>query len=280
MTRTGTDIAGRTALLTGASGGIGQRIAAALGSAGANVVLTGRRKDALDEAASLVEAHGSKAAVITADLSDLDAIDDLVAAAEAPFGPISLLINNAGVEDTAPFTSLTREEITALIDLNVTSPMLLTHAILPGMLERGAGHVVFIASGAGHFPPAYAAHYAASKAALIALTRALRAEYADSPIGISVVSPGFVAGDGMYQRFLDQGAKKPLLIGTTTTDKVARAVVRAIETDAVEILITGSPARPLDALAPLAPKLHERLMARLGMHEPFREAARIRGRLD
>jgi short-subunit dehydrogenase len=274
------DIAGRTALLTGASGGIGAKIAEALADAGVNVVLTGRRKDALDEVAAAVQQRGAKAAVVPADLGDFDAIDGLVESAESALGPIDILVNNAGLEFAAPFAEFTRDEITSLIDVNVTSPMLLTQRVLPGMVERGRGTVVYIASGAGHFPPAFAGHYAASKAALIALTKSLRAEYAKSPIGFSVVSPGFVAGDGMYQRIIDGGAKKPALMGTTTTEKVAAAVVRAIQRNPVEILITGSPARPLSALATMAPKTGERLIDRFGMHEAFRQVARIRGRLD
>ena len=275
-----TDIAGRTALLTGASGGIGAKIAEALAAAGANLVLTGRRKDALDEVAQTVTARGVQASVVPADLGDFDAIDGLVSAAEAAAGPIDIVVNNAGLEYAAPFTEFTRDEITSLIDVNVTSPMLLTQRVLPGMLERGRGSVVFIASAAGHFPPAYAAHYGASKAALIALTKSLRAEYAASPVTFSVVSPGFVAGDGMYQRIIDSGVKKPALLGTTTTEKVAGAVVRAIRQDSLEILITGSPARPVNVLGAIAPKTHERLVARLGMHQAFHQAARIRGRLD
>lgn len=274
------DIAGRTALLTGASGGIGAKIAEAFAAAGVNVVLSGRRKDALDDVARAVTARGAQAAVVPADLADFDAIDGLVTAAEAALGPIDIVVNNAGLEYAAPFTEFTRDEITTLIDVNVTSPMLLTQRVLPGMLDRGAGSVVFIASAAAHLPPAYASHYAASKAALIALTKSLRAEYADSPVNFSVVSPGFVAGDGMYQRIVDSGVKMPAVLGTTTTEKVAAAVVRAIRRDSVEIVITGSPARPVDVLGAIAPKTHEHLVTRLGAHKAFREVARIRGRLD
>lgn len=273
------DLTGRTALLTGASGGIGRKIAEALADAGANVVVSGRREDALAEAAAAVTQRNVKAAVVPADLADFDAIDPLVDAAEAALGPIDILVNNAGLELTAPFAEFTRDEITSLIDVNVTSPMLLTQRVLPGMVQRGRGSVVFIASAAGHFPPAYAAHYGASKAALIALAKSLRAEYADSPVNISAVSPGFVAGDGMYQRILDSGVTSPKLIGATTTDKVSAAVVRAIRSDAVEILITGSPARPLVALGSLMPRTHERLVDRMGMHSAFGQVARIRGRM-
>ena len=273
------DLPGRTALLTGASGGIGQKIAESLADAGVNIVLSGRREDALAATAAAVTQRGVKAAVVPADLADFEAIDPLVEAAESALGPIDILVNNAGIEHTAPFTEFTRDELTSLIDINVTSPMLLTQRVLPGLLERGSGHVVFIASAAGRFAPAYAAHYGASKAALIALTQALRAEYQDSPVGFSAVCPGFVAGDGMYQRIIDSGVKSSKLLGTTTTEKVATSVVRAVRADSAEILITGSPARPLLALSVVAPKTNERVMRTLGMHRTFRQAAKIRGRL-
>lgn len=272
-------ISGRTALLTGASGGIGAKIAEALADAGVNVVLSGRREDALAEVAAAVEKRGVKVAVVPADISDFDAIDGLVTAAEAALGPIDILVNNAGIEYAAPFTEFTRDELTSLIDVNVTSPMLLTQRVLPGMLERGRGSVINIASAAGHIPPGWAAHYGASKAALIGLTKALRAEYAKTPVEFSVVSPGFVSGDGMYQRIVDSGVSTSKLLGATSTEKVAAAVVRAIRSNPVEILITGAPARPLDTLATIAPKAHERFIRATGMHQAFRKAAELRGRL-
>lgn len=274
------DLKGRTALLTGASGGIGRKIAEALADAGVNVVVTGRRQDALAEVAAAVTQRGAKSAVVPADLAKFDAIDPLIEEAESALGPIDILVNNAGTEFAAPFALSTKDELTSLIDVNVTSPMLLTRRVLPGMEQRKRGSVVFVASGSGHFPAAYVAAYSASKAALIALTKSLRAEYADSPIGFSVVSPGFVAGDGMYQRIIDSGVKSPALLGTTTTEKVAASVVRAIRRDAVEIIPTGSPARPLAAFGMLAPKTHERLLGRVGMHRLFTETARQRGRLE
>ncbi|MFL6090637.1 MAG: SDR family NAD(P)-dependent oxidoreductase [Aeromicrobium sp.] len=252
------DLTGRTALLTGASGGIGLKIAAALADAGANVVVSGRREAALAEAAASVTQRGRKAAVVPADLSDFEAINPLVAAAEAALGPIDILVNNAGIEIMAPFTKFTRDELTSLIDVNLTSPMLLTSGCFPGWSN---------------------ATPAASCSSLRLLGDSLRVEYADTPIGFSAVSPGYVGGDGMFQRIIDSGVKPSKIVGMTTTERVAAAVVRAIRRDLVEVLITGSPARPIVALGLIAPKTQERLLARLGMHRAFAEAARLRGRL-
>src|ERR671933_2968955 len=115
-----------------------------------------------------------------------------------------------------------------MVDLNLTAPILLTHRVLPGMLERGRGHVVFISSVAGKIGPPYVEPYAATKKGLIGLTQSLRSEYHNAPVGFSVVCPGFVAGDGMYQRMKEnEGVKSNRLLGETTLDKVGKAVLEA-----------------------------------------------------
>jgi short-subunit dehydrogenase len=190
-----------------------------------------------------------------------------------------VLINNAGVELTAAFTMATRDELTSMVDLNLTVPMLLTHRVVPGMLERGRGHVVFISSMAGKVGPAYSEPYAATKAGLIGLTQSLRGEYRDAPVGFSVVCPGFVAGDGMYQRMADQGIRSNRIIGHTTTEKVADRVVRAIRQDRPEVIESGGPVRPILALGQLAPRLVERMLSQAGTHEWFRRVAAERDRL-
>jgi short-subunit dehydrogenase len=195
-------------------------------------------------------------------------------------GPIDVLVNNAGVEAIGAFTTYTREELTSMVDVNLTAPLLLTHRLTPGMLERGRGHVVFIASVAGKVGPAFNEPYAATKAGLVGLTQSLRAEYLHAPVGFSVVCPGFIAGDGMYARMAEQGHRSNRVMGETTTEKVAEAVLRAIRDDRAEILESGAPIRPLLALAQLAPGLVERLAPRFGVTELFRGVAAARGRVD
>lgn len=276
------EIAGRSALLTGASGGIGRSIAEHLARAGVRLVLTGRREDALAATAEAVRSLGGEAAVVPAELADRGAIEPLLAAAEAEVGPVDILVNNAGVETIAPFTSLGADELAGLVDVNVTGPLLLTRAALPGMLERGRGHVVFVSSAAGLVCPAYTSSYAASKAALVALTRALRAEFRGAPVGFSVVCPGFVEGDGMYQRVVDEGHRAPRVLGRTTTARVAAAVIDAITADRPTVLRTGAPTRPLLAVAALAPRLGAGIGEGLGVNRAFRGVALAResSRLD
>jgi short-subunit dehydrogenase len=274
------ELRGRVALVTGASGGIGAHIARALAREGVDVAVGGRREDALAAVAEELRSLGVRAAPVAADLSDLTTVDGVVDRTERALGPIDILVNNAGVEIAAAFTQLTREEITSTIDLNLTAALLLTHRVVPGMLERGRGHVVFMASGAGKIGPAFEAPYAATKGGMIALNQSLRAEYADAPIGFSAICPGFVAGDGMYQRMLEQGVKSNRLIGETTVDKVVAKVVDAIRRDLPEIVETGAPVKPLLAMLEMAPRLADRAVPFIGLSDVFRKGAAVDGRLE
>jgi short-subunit dehydrogenase len=272
------DLGGRTALVTGASGGLGTHIARRLAREGMNIAVSGRREDALAEVATELSALGVKAVAVPADLCDLERIDPLVEGVESALGPIDVLVNNAGVESVGAFTSYTRKELTSMVDVNLTAPLLLTHRLAPGMLERGRGHVVFISSIAGKIGPAFSEPYAATKAGLVGLTQSLRAEYVDAPVGFSVVCPGFIAGDGMYERMLQEGHRSNRMMGETSTEKISEAVVRAIREDKAEILESGAPVRPMLAVAQLAPGLVERVAPKFGLTEMFRKVAVARGR--
>lgn len=272
------ELLGRTALVTGASGGLGAHLARRLAREGMNVALTARSEDALTTLADELQALGVRSAALPADLSDLDQIDLLLERAESALGPLDLLVNNAGVEIGGAFTACTRAELTSTVDLNLTAPLLLTHRVLPGMRERRRGHVVFISSIAGKLGPAYNGTYAAAKAGLVGLTQSLRAEYAHEPVGFSVVCPGFIAGDGMYQRMVEAGVRSNRLMGETTLEKVTDATLRAIRRDLPEVIETGAPVRPALALAQVAPRLVERVAPRFGMTEIFHRIAVVRGR--
>jgi short-subunit dehydrogenase len=272
------DLGGRTALVTGASGGLGTHIARRLACEGMHIAVSGRREDALAEVATELSALGVKAVAVPADLRDLERIDPLIEGVESALGPIDVLVNNAGVESVGAFTSYTREELTSMVDVNLTAPLLLTHRVAPGMLERGRGHVVFISSVAGKIGPAFSEPYAATKAGLVGLTQSLRAEYMDAPVGFSVVCPGFIAGDGMYERMLQEGHRSNRMMGETSTEKISEAVVRAIREDKAEILESGAPVRPMLAVAQIAPGLVERVAPRFGITELLRKVAVARGR--
>jgi short-subunit dehydrogenase len=269
---------GRTALVTGATGGIGGQIARRLAGEGMNVVLSGRREEVLKELVAELRALGVKAEAVPADLADLAQVDPLVERSEAALGEIDLLINNAGVEITSAFTTISREELASMVDINLTAPMLLAHRVVPGMLARGRGHVVFISSLAGKIGPAYSEGYGATKAGLIGLNQSLRAEYRGGPVGFSVVCPGFTAGEGMYQRMKEEGNGSNRVLGETTLEKVADGVVEAVRHDRPEVVESGAPVRPLLALGQLSPRLSEYLLERLGATALFRRTAEARGR--
>jgi short-subunit dehydrogenase len=272
---------GRTALVTGASGGIGRQIARRLAKEGMNVIVSGRREEVLDDVVAELRELGARSEPIPADLGDLSQIDPLIERSEAAFGEIDLLVNNAGLETVAAFTACSREELTSVVDVNFTAPLLLTHRVVPGMLERERGHIVFMSSLGGKLGPAYNESYAATKAGLIGLNQALRAEYRHAPIGFSVVCPGFVGGDGgMYQRMKEQGIGSNRLLGETTMDKVVDRTVEAIRRDRPETLETGSPVRLILAISQISPRFAEWLGERSGSTELFRRLAESRGRLS
>jgi short-subunit dehydrogenase len=272
------DLRGRNALVTGASGGLGTHIARRLAREGMNVAVSGRREDALTLIAKELSGLGVKSEAVPADLADLDQIGSLVGRSEDRLGPIDLLVNNAGIEITSSFTGYAVGELRTVVDVNLTAPLLLTRLLTPGMLERGRGHVVFISSAAGKVGTAYQEPYSATKAGLVALTQSLRAEYLASEVGFSVVCPGFIAGDGMYQRMLESGFKSNRLMGETTVAKVTDKVIAAIVRDLPEVIETGAPIRPALALGQLAPRAVERIAPKFGVTELFGRVAAERGR--
>jgi NAD(P)-dependent dehydrogenase (short-subunit alcohol dehydrogenase family) len=178
--------AGRTALVTGGSRGIGLAIARRLVAEGAAVTITGRDKAALDRSAAEL---GCRALV--ADVTDAAAVDALFAAV----GPLDILVNNAGAALSKPFQKHGIEDWNAMLAVNLTSVFLATKAALPAMVERKSGRIVNIASTAGLKGYAYTAAYCAAKHGLIGLTRALAIETARSGVTVNAVCPGFTDTD-------------------------------------------------------------------------------------
>ena len=260
------DLRGCNAILTGASRGLGTLMAEALAAEGVNLAIAVRSIDGLEKVRADIAGHGVKVVCVPTDVADHTQLDTLVSTADAALGPIDILVNNAGIEATHPFDDYPPEEIVGLIEVNLTAPLLLSRRVLPGMLRRERGHIVNVASlaGKGGFP--YQAPYAASKAALVMFTHTLRAELVDSPVGCSVVCPGFVAEAGMYadmQR--SSGVSASRLLGVSKPEKVAEAVVKAIRTDAAELIVNPSPMRPILAMAQLFPDTAPRVMRAFGV---------------
>jgi 3-oxoacyl-[acyl-carrier protein] reductase len=181
---------GKTALITGASGGIGAAIAGALHAQGAAVVLSGTRRDALD---ALAADLGGRAHVCPADLRDPAAADALVAAAEGAAGPLAILVNNAGMTRDGLAIRMKDEDWQAVLDVDLTAPFRLARAALRGMLRRRGGRIIGIGSIVGATGNPGQANYAAAKAGLAGMTRALAQEVASRGITVNLIAPGFVA---------------------------------------------------------------------------------------
>ena len=271
------DLSGATVLLTGAAGGIGGHIADALHARGARLVLTDR-----DEPGLVVvrDRLGAGTQILVADLRDADAAAGLPARAEEAVGAgLDVLVNCAAMEFTTAFHRHTPDELAAISAVNVAAPMTLIAGALPGMLARGRGHVVNVASISGKGPAPYLAAYATTKAALIELNRSLRMEYRETPVSFSVVAPGFVSDAGMYARMEQAGDKAPLALGTSKPGRVAAAVVHAIEHDVAERNVATRPMRPLFALTELHPAIGELGVRAAGGKRFLHAVARRRGRL-
>jgi 3-oxoacyl-[acyl-carrier protein] reductase len=183
------DLTGKSALVTGASGGIGGAIARALHNQGAKVMLAGTRRDALDRLAS---ALGTNVWVKTAQLADPAAPDALVKAAEAAMGQVDVLINNAGLTRDGLALRMKDEDWLAVIEVNLTASFRLARAVLRGMMKRRAGRIIGIASVVGVTGNAGQANYAASKAGMIGMSKALALEIASRNVTVNCIAPGFV----------------------------------------------------------------------------------------
>lgn len=238
-------------LVTGASSGIGRATAIALARRGARVVVTGRHEERLAEVARSCGGRW-----IAADLEQRDEIDRVVAAA----GPVDLLVNNAGVAWAGPTATMEPEAIEHLVRVNVLAPALLVRAVLPSMLERGRGHVVNVASIAGHLGVRNEAVYAATKAALVTFTESLQQELHRTPVRVTLVSPGVIDTPLFERRGAPYGRRFPRPVGV---ERMARAIVEGIERDAALVLLPRWLALPI-RLHGLAPSLYRRLAARWG----------------
>ncbi len=218
------DLTGRKALVTGASGGIGAAIARALHAKGAQVALSGTRRDALDAIAA--ELPGS--CVISADLADRAALEALVPAAEAALGGLDILVNNAGLTRDNLFVRMKDEEWDRVLAVNLTAGFVLARAALRGMMKRRFGRIVGITSVVAVTGNPGQANYAASKAGMIGMSKSLAAEVASRNVTVNCVAPGFIR-TAMTDALNDK--QREGILGVVpagrlgTVDEVAAAVI-------------------------------------------------------
>ena len=184
------DLKGKNALITGATGGIGAAIAKALHAQGAVVGLSGRNGDKLAELAQIL---GERVHVLPADLSDDEAIGDLVKRAEEAMGQIDILVNNAGLTKDGLSMRMSREDWQNVLDVNLTAPFRLAQAVQRGMMKRRWGRIINISSVVGVTGNPGQCNYVASKAGMIGWTKAMAAEIASRNITVNCIAPGFIA---------------------------------------------------------------------------------------
>jgi short-subunit dehydrogenase len=271
------ELGGRTAIVTGASRGIGVFIGEAMSRAGMNLVIAARTQGDLEDVrANLLSAGYGGVMAVPTDVSKPADCEALFDAAEREFGTVDVLVNNAGVENIMYFHKLALEEIDEVLDINLRGAMYLTRLVLPGMLARGSGHIVNVSSLAGMAGPAHAESYATSKAGMIGFTQSLRSSYRDQGVSASVICPGFVDA-GMYsQARLEHPDAPTPRSGVARPEQVAAAVIKAITGDLAEVIVNPVPVRPLLGLYGLAPQLTERLSRLIDSNKLFRDQAQAR----
>jgi 3-oxoacyl-[acyl-carrier protein] reductase len=199
------DLNGKNALVTGATGGIGAAIARSLHALGATVVLSGRRQEVLED---LARELGERVHVCSCDLSDPEAVGNLIGQADDLTGGIDILVNNAGLTRDNLAMRMKDEDWQAVLDVNLTASFRLIRAALRGMMKRRAGRVVNITSIVGITGNPGQANYAASKAGLVGMSKALAAEVASRGITINCVAPGFI--DTAMTQALDETQREKL----------------------------------------------------------------------
>jgi 3-oxoacyl-[acyl-carrier protein] reductase len=200
------DLRGKTALVTGASGGIGEAVARALHAQGATVVLHGTRAEKLE---ALQKDLGARAFALAVDLSDRDAVAGLVDAASALAGPISILVNNAGITRDGLLMRMKDDDWDSVLEVNMTASMSLCRAAMRGMMKARTGRIISISSVVGVTGNAGQTNYAASKAGMIGFSKSLAAEVASRGLTVNVVAPGFI--ETPMTDVLDESQKSALL---------------------------------------------------------------------
>ena len=258
----------QTALVTGASHGIGPYIVRALAKQGINLVLAARSGNELEQIATAPDIRAARVHVLTVptDVTDREALSALVNTAERTFGVVDVLVNNAGGDLQREFHHYTADDVEALIRLNLTGPIELTRLLLTGMLQRKQGHIVNISSMGGRIGFPYTEVYSAAKDGLIGFTRVLRSDYRKAGVSSSVLILGSIGGAGTGARTMEE-----LHLHLSAMDKafmsppqaVAQAVLKSIRRDKAEIVIMPGPGRLLRVLMDFFPGMGS-MMGQMG----------------
>jgi short-subunit dehydrogenase len=246
------DLAGKTVLVTGASGGIGVALAETFAGEGAQVVVSGRRETELNELADRIGGR-----VVVADLSRREDVTRLLAES----GDVDVLIANAALPGSGGLDEYDDEQLDRALEVNFRAPIAMAHALAPQLVKRGSGALVFVSSLSGLAATAKSSLYNATKFGLRGFGLALHEELHGTGVGVSVILPGFISDAGM---FAETGLKPPPGFGTRTPQQVADATLKAVLDNRAETLVAPYPDRALAKIGGLAPNLAGRLQ-RLGV---------------
>jgi short-subunit dehydrogenase len=236
-------------------------------------VLAARSVEALEQVAGEMRGLGVRAIAVPTDVSDEEQLKRLVERAMGEFGSIDVLVNNAGIEAFRRFEEIPPSDIRRTIDVNLTATLLLTRYVIPHMKLAGRGHIVNMSSVAGKQGPAFAAVYGASKAGMLAFSQSLRSEYHGTGISASAICPGFATDGGIYEELRQRTDRSvPWYVGGTTSEAVARAVVKAIKSNSADLIVNRPSLRGLFTLCSLFPRIGE-LILRVASRKYLERAA-------
>ena len=273
----------RTAIVTGASHGIGPFIVRALAKEGMNLVLAARSENELEQVATAADIRATGVHILTVptDVTERDALSALVSAAERTFGSVDVLVNNAGGDLQREFHNYSADDVEALIRLNLTGPIELTRLLLPGMLQRKQGHIVNISSMGGSVSFPYTEVYSAAKDGLIAFTRVLRADYRQAGVSSSALILGPIGGAGLGERTMQELNLPMSAMGKASMsppEAVAQAVLKSIRRDKAEIVVMPGPGRLMRALMTLFPGMGPAMNQMTGSTSVMKQVADFRER--
>lgn len=211
---------GEIALITGGGSGLGLGMAKSFVTAGAKVILVGRREDVLKQA---IRSLGKSARSESHDITQLDTAEELVARAQKHFGPITILVNNAGIHLKKPAMEITTVEFQSVFQTHVAAAFALSQAVLPGMIRRKHGNILFTASMASLFGIPLVAAYSAAKSAHLGLVRSLATEVSPHGVRVNAIAPGWIESDMMLKALKGDPARAQKILSRTPMNRFGEA---------------------------------------------------------